>query len=71
MDKVHLYGWDWVKKYIPQLPKNHILIDYAEHYFFNPNNTYITTNWFCIIHHTISDVSPNNLNDLFLTETFL
>ena len=71
MSKVHLYGWDWVKKYIPQVPNNHILIDYAEHYFFNPNNTYINTYWFCIIHHTITNTSPNNLNNLFTTDIFI
>lgn len=71
MSKLHLYGWDWVKQHIPKLPEDYILIDNAEKYFFNSNCVTIYDNWFCIIHHTISDFSTNNLINLFKNKKFI
>jgi hypothetical protein len=65
MNKVHLYGWNWIKQFIPKIPDNFILVDYPEHYFFGPKATVINMIWFFILNHTISDYSSINLINLF------
>ena len=44
MNKVHLYGWNWIKKFIPKIPDNFILLDYVQLYLHEFENVDIIGN---------------------------
>lgn len=72
-DKVHFYGWERVKQSIIEIANNNNIkiIDYVDNYFLNLNTSVVVTDWYGIIHHTPSDFSGNNIQNLFKYTKFI
>ena len=70
-DNLHFYGWNKIRESIQQLSVNLTIIDYVDSYFLHHRVQVIDYDWVGIVHHTASNFSDNNINNLFKNDIFL
>lgn len=69
-NNMHYYGWEYIKTHLDKINTSIKIIDFVDNYFIGCKKT-ISVKWIGIIHHTNSNYSSNNMNNLFTNTYFI